>query len=64
MNRETLEKYQKSMEELQETVSGTIEELKAAEAAGGGLGGAALFAARLERDAAALQEFSEKQKAQ
>ncbi len=64
MKRETWEKYQKNMEEVQETARETAEELKAAEAAGGGLGGAALFAARLERDAEALREFSEKQKAQ
>ena len=64
MKGETLKKYQKSMEELQETVNGTVSELKAAVSAGEGLGGAALFAERLEKEAAALQEFAKKQKEQ
>ena len=54
MNRE---KWKKDLDSVQETVKETISELKNTE--NEGLGGAALFAERLERDAEALQKLKE-----
>lgn len=54
MNRE---KWEKDLDSVQETVKETISELKNTE--NEGLGGAALFAERLERDAEALQKLKE-----
>lgn len=62
MKQETWEKYKAGMDEIINIVEGTVTELKAADAAGGGLGGAAFFAAKLKKQVEELQEFIEKQK--